>query len=129
MPAIWESAAADELTVTPPAYDQLMPAFRTEAPNGLGPHIHIGHIQLGFSNLFCKRSVELPDGCDPIALSLRNQVQFFLHFGSETNIHDFREVFRDQVIDQDTSLSGGQPFAFAQDVPSLLDGAQDGGIS
>jgi hypothetical protein len=37
-------------------------------------------------------------------------------------------VFSDQVIHQGAGLGGRQAFRFTQDVPALLDGAQDGRI-
>ena len=69
--AIGEAAAADELAIPAIADDQLFSALGADAPDGFGPHVHLGHLDLSLGNLLSEGSPELTDRFNPILLCLR----------------------------------------------------------
>ena len=112
-----------------PEFDHQPAVFALRA---IEPGIHacldLGH---GFAGLVQGR-VEVPgeilEQFHPVRIALGNVIQPLFHARGEPGVHEMREMFDQQVADNDPEVRGLEMFFFDPDVVALGQGGDDGRI-
>ena len=99
MAASREVGATDELAISPPADDQVVPAIRAGAANFFGLCLGNRHLRLRPLDLRLKCSVKIRQHFMPVFFTRGHLVQVGFHTGGKVQIDNVREMLDHEVID------------------------------